>query len=192
MSQFKWTKEHLLAGNCVFTVIDGNGDHMVFRVLLSKPVYKNPSDKSQGLKYPQKYFVSRQTGSSNTKDYTRFGILDPETGIVRLNSVTNWTYETVCVKVADLVIGRIFAGDALPEGLRMDPPSACCKCGKMLTVPVEGNPYRAYGYGPDCGPRVMGELLPNSTPADAPYGEYDLEPGDDDSGLDPLDYTADN
>lgn len=37
-----------------------------------------------------------------------------------------------------------------------DEMDMCRKCGRDLTD--EDNPYKGYGYGPDCGPRAMGAL----------------------------------
>ncbi len=152
---FDWKKDHLTAGNCTFTAVDGNGDHLTFRVKISNPVWNNPDDHSQGLKRPQVFFVGLLTGPANTRDFSGFATMNREDGSVKLFNATRFTYDTTAVKVADLILTSIFAGK-LPDGIiRVDAPDRCVKCGKVLTVPVEGNPYRAYGYGPDCGPRMM-------------------------------------
>lgn len=155
---FDWNKQHLLAGNCTFTVIDGNDDWLTFRVKISTPAYIDPERKELGLRKPQYYAVALLTGPRNTRDFSGFGFMSKDDGSVKLFGATNLTYDTTAVKVADMVLTSIFAGTLANVPLRVDAPDRCVKCGKLLTVPVEGNPYRAYGYGPECGPRVMGEL----------------------------------
>jgi hypothetical protein len=46
-------------------------------------------------------------------------------------------------------------GPAAAHLLYADKLGACWRCNKTLTDDT-GNPYRVYGLGPDCGPKVMG------------------------------------
>lgn len=49
------------------------------------------------------------------------------------------------------------AGPMAAHALYAEKLGHCWKCNKSLTDDT-GNPYRVYGLGPDCGPKVMGAL----------------------------------
>lgn len=58
-------------------------------------------------------------------------------------------YAAVLQAIIDVTVAA--AAKAYGDGM-----SECSKCGRALSDP--DNPYKPYGYGPDCGPKVMGAL----------------------------------
>lgn len=55
------------------------------------------------------------------------------------------------------ILGAVIEAGVEEAGRRFgDEMGQCRKCGRALTD--EENPYKVYGFGPDCGPRAMGPI----------------------------------
>lgn len=102
--------------------------------------------------------VGYQNGPSNTRDFRNFAHLLPS-GV--LKPWRRWSKpELVDALVA--ILSATYTPDnesgvyTTSEGaqVRITKSNLCPKCHQELTAPESENPYRAFGYGPVCGPNV--------------------------------------
>lgn len=120
----------------MFTVSNPVGDRYTFRV-----VHKPGSEK-----FGPVWFVCLLTGPDNAADYTYLGLLDAETGEVRLTAKSRYREDSRPVAVVRWALGHVWAGRALPDGYGLHHEGKCGRCGRALTVPssIES------GLGPEC------------------------------------------
>lgn len=142
----------VLAGKAIFTLeipqsfsdANGTASHYTYRV-----TRKEATDR-----WPEAYFVGLLTGPDNTSDYTYLGMLDKETGSVRLTRASkydekSWPYRLLC-----RILQRIWADETekIEEAhFALHHEGYCCRCGKTLTVPLSCT----MGIGPECM-KIMG------------------------------------
>jgi hypothetical protein len=137
------------AGNCTFTVKvpacfcekHGCNLHYTYKIEQSEP-----SDK-----YPKPaHFVKLLSGPDNTADYKYLGILNPETGEVRLTAKSCAHDTAWSVRIVRRVLAQIFEGEGmagiLKHGWDVHHEGKCGRCGRPLTVPES----LELGIGPDC------------------------------------------
>ncbi len=140
----------IMGGNCTFTLVSDAGEHRTYKVNQSDPVYNVEGDEDSGIKWPAAYWVALLTGPDNTSDYRSFAKVNEQTGELRPVGKSGMTMATEAFALAQLVIDYAFQGKELPEGLWLQLPSRCGRCGRKLTAPKEQNPYFPW-FGPECG-----------------------------------------
>jgi hypothetical protein len=146
------TREFILAGKAIFTLevapawADANGTpaHWTFKVRGKE------LDDGSGNRI---FFVSLLTGPDNESDYAYLGVLNPETGEVRLTKASKFSETTLAVRLVRRVFARIWAGEQgaiEAAGFRLHHEGRCCRCGRLLTVPssIES------GIGPECAEKM--------------------------------------
>jgi len=149
------TREFILAGRALFTLeVPGswtaaNPDcqpHYTFKVK-----GKELDDGSGKMIY----FVSLLAGPNNDADYAYLGVLNAETGEVKLTKASKMGQDCWPVKLIQRVAARIWAGEQEAieaAGFKLHHEGRCCRCGRMLTVPssIES------GIGPECATKMAG------------------------------------
>ena len=96
------------------------------------------------------YFVSLLTGPDNTADYTYMGLLDVDTGRVRLTAKSTYTPASTPVIALRWALPILWRGDELPTPARLLHIGRCGRCGRALTVPSSINA----GIGPECATKL--------------------------------------
>ncbi len=130
------TRTFLLAGRAIFTISNPQGVRYTFKI----------THKEGSAKFPPAWFVSLLTGSDNENDYTYVGMLDCETGTVRLTAKSKYRDDTLAVKVVRWGLSLIWGNKELPEGYAIHHEGKCGRCGRLLTVPSSVDS----GFGPEC------------------------------------------
>lgn len=125
------TFDFLLAGKALFTVANGKGEHLTFKVNKAK----------QG----DKYFVSLLTGPQNTSDYTYMGLWTPGKPVY-YGGKTTFTADSRPAKVFAWALKAVQGLVTVPEGYSIQHEGRCGKCFKVLTDPVSIKT----GFGPHC------------------------------------------
>jgi hypothetical protein len=137
------SKEFILAGKAIFTV-ECNGS------LSPKPHYTfKVRRKEATLQYPETVFVSLLTGSDNNSSYTYLGILNPDTGAIRLTAKSTYREDSYPVRLLNRILARIWNNEHAAyeaAGFATHHENRCCKCGKRLTTPASVTA----GIGPEC------------------------------------------
>lgn len=134
-------KEFFAAGRAIFTV-EVPSDFAAKHDL--KPHYTFKVDHAE---WPEAWFVKLLVGADNSSDYKTFGMLNPETGQMRLTRKgddKSWPVR---------LVRRVFANvyGETPEkieaaGFNVHHEGRCGRCGRRLTVPSSIE----YGLGPVC------------------------------------------
>lgn len=135
-------KEFFLGGRCVFTIIDGAGNHYTYRI--------SRTDANPEKNWKEAWWVALLIGPDNTKNYKIFANLNTENGYLTLTRRTELRMDNLSVKAVSFVLETIWKGETLPDWVKIQPPSRCSRCGRLLTAPPEQNPYFPW-YGPECG-----------------------------------------
>jgi hypothetical protein len=155
-------KEYLLAGKCIFTVISDAGEHKTYKINRSDPVYNVEGQPDSGVKWAEAWWCQLLVGPDNTSDYQSFGqVILPKIGTgdaIRLLRKSTMTKDTEAVQVLEVILHYILQEKELPEGIWIQLPSHCGRCGRLLTASKEQNPYFPW-YGPECGSKMS--ILPN-------------------------------
>ncbi len=125
----------ITAGRAVFT-LQGRAARYTFRV--------NKSDDGRAL------FVGMLTGADNTADYTYVGLLDEQTGYLRLTAKSAYTRETMPVIALRWALSIVWKGGVLPAPARLMHVGRCGRCGRALTVPSSIDA----GIGPECATKL--------------------------------------
>lgn len=132
----------ITAGKAHFTVSNPAGDRYTYRV-----VHRPGTDR-----FAPKWFVGLLTGPDNTRHYTYLGILDAETGDVRLTDKSAYGNDARPVKVLRYALRHwVYGREEIPAGYAVHHEGRCCRCGRLLTVPesIES------GIGPECATRML-------------------------------------
>lgn len=130
-------KDFILAGKSIFTCTNGKGSWYTYRVIR----------KEASERYPRPaYFVGLLTGPDNTKHYSRLGMINPDTGSVRLVTGTKLREDSTAVAVLRWALKLIWTGGKFPEGYDVHHEGYCGRCGRLLTVPESVQS----GIGPEC------------------------------------------
>lgn len=160
------TKHFFCGGNCTFTVKvpeafashNNCNLHYTFKIECAEPNDRFPNPA---------HFVKLLTGPNNTEDFSYLGMLDPNTGEVRLTIRSCAGSASWAVRIVRRVLAQIFEGDGMPgilkHGWDVDHMGKCGRCGRPLTVPESID----LGIGPDCADQ-MGIPYPTRTKAKRP------------------------
>lgn len=130
------TKEFVLAGRAVFTVENPQGEYATFRV----------GHKAASGKWGEAWFVSLLTGQDNENDYTYLGLLDKDTGGVRLTAKSQFKDDSRPTKIVRWALQQVWRQAELPTGYQIRHNGKCCRCGRTLTTPES----LTDGFGPEC------------------------------------------
>jgi hypothetical protein len=84
-----------------------------------------------------------------TDEYQYIGMLNPNTGAVKLTKATKLTDEAPAVKLIRWVLGHLFTEKALPAAWKLHHEGRCAACGRQLTTPESIE----RGFGPECWAR---------------------------------------
>jgi len=142
------TKDFIAAGNAIFTVEPSDTFKEQFPAVKPHYTYKVRFKEGKG-NFGDAYFVSLLTGPENTTDYTYLGMLNVDTGEVRLTAKSKFADDTWPVKIVRRVLARMWAGEEheiAANGWKVHHEGKCGRCGRRLTVPesIEN------GIGPEC------------------------------------------
>lgn len=132
------TKEFVTAGRALFTV-ETPESHYTFKV----------TKKEATEQYSEAFFVQMLTGPENTSDYTYIGMLNPNSGEVRLTKKSKMTKETFAFRLLNRMLNRVWQDaheDYQKHGYDIRHSGKCGKCGRTLTVPASLDS----GIGPEC------------------------------------------
>lgn len=120
-----------------FTVVFADGGHKTLRVRRQREDSKFK---------PGELLVGHLVGPDNESDYINVGHVTPS------GNVAIWRKHQGNERLAEAV--RVLVGDPRAAAAAYAEASgSCCACGRTLTAPVEENPFRAMGLGPECGKR---------------------------------------
>lgn len=156
-------RRFVTAGRAIFT-LQGQDSRYTYRVNRAEPTCKAcKSDLPIGARkcpacdavqqYPASvaYFVALLTGPDNLDDYTYAGLLNLQTGTIRITRSSKYTDDSKPIRAFNWAIGRIW------RGLPIAPATfyhigRCARCGRALTVPssIES------GLGPECAGKLEG------------------------------------
>ena len=135
------SREFFTAGRAVFTVSNPRNEHYTYRI--------SPPDTSLSpAKKEPPLFISVLTEGSKRK-FRYLGVVNRETGEVRLTNGSTFTTASLAFKVAKWALQQAWKGTPLPEGYRIQHEGQCAKCGKALTDPQSIE----CGLGPKCSGR---------------------------------------
>jgi hypothetical protein len=135
-------KKFISAGNAIFTIDNGKGEHFTFKV-------KTPDDALQALDFG---FISLLTGPDNGRDYTYMGTVDFRDGTARetrnskIGRNDRRERYNKAWRVADWLLKNVWNAKAFPEGYTLRHEGRCGRCGRRLTVPES----ITNGIGPEC------------------------------------------
>ena len=119
-------------------------------------------------KYPNPAtFVKLLTGSDNTADYSYLGMLNEQTGEVRLTAKSCAGADSWAVRIVRRVLAQMWEGEGmqaiLAAGWDVHHEGRCGRCGRPLTVPES----LEVGIGPDCAEQMGIPYPTRSKPAKA-------------------------
>ncbi len=134
-------RRFITAGKATFTLA-GVQARYTYRVNRSDP---GPDNRTV-------LFVSLLTGPDNTSDYTYLGLLDEQTGAIRLTRKSRYTDQTQPVVALRWVCARLWRGISI-DPARIYHEGRCARCGRALTVPASIES----GFGPECLARMEGD-----------------------------------
>lgn len=144
-------KKFVTAGKAIFTIepsaefIQNHGcnPHYTYKV----------NFKEGSMKFPPTYFISLLTGQNNETDYQYMGLLDPQTGLIRLTAKSKHNTSSFPVLFASRVLGAIWKDlDVEKFGWKVHHEGKCCRCGRTLTTPESCT----RGIGPECFEKMVG------------------------------------
>jgi hypothetical protein len=98
------------------------------------------------------YFVSLLTGPDNWSNYAYMGLLDAQTGVVRLTAKSKYKSTTPPYRILNGILERIWNDREHPNGFELRHEGKCGRCGRKLTVPESID----RGIGPECWGKMAG------------------------------------
>jgi hypothetical protein len=146
-------KEFILAGRAVFTLdvpVTFQLSHEAKPHYTYRVKFKKANDQ-----YSDAYFVNLLTGPDNTKDYSYLGMLDKNTGKVRLTGKSCATADDLSYKLLIRALARVWSDeiDLLEKhGFHLHHEGRCGRCGRILTAPESCTT----GIGPECTKYIYG------------------------------------
>lgn len=131
------TKEALFGGKALFTVSNGRGTHLTFKLRMKEGEYRGHATKT--------YFLSVKT-SDSAYGYSYVGIVNPADGLIKTTAKSKFLPETLTYKVANWAVQAVVRGKLIPERAEIAHAGKCGRCAKKLTDPLSIK----RGIGPDC------------------------------------------
>lgn len=118
-----------------FTVVFEDGSHKTLRI-------RRQHEDAKFM--PGRLLIGHLVGPDNDNDYTNVG------NVTESGKVAVWKKHRDNERLAEAI--RVLVGDPKAAAAAYAEKSGnCAKCGRTLTAPVEENPFRAVGLGPECG-----------------------------------------
>jgi hypothetical protein len=114
-------------------------EHYTYRV-----IFREATDK-----WPENWFVNLLAGPDNLSDYQYLGMLNPETGELRLTNKSRMSENSWPVRLVRRVFAALWAGDddkIEAAGFELMHSGRCGHCGRVLTRPDSIE----IGIGPTC------------------------------------------
>ena len=145
------SREFVRAGRAIFTLSAPASFIAQHPECQAHYTYKVSLAPAKG-QWPETWFVNLLTGPDNSSDYSPLGILNPETGAMRLVRSTKMNDRSWPVKIIRRVLACLWeVANARPEdmprcGFELRHEGRCGRCGHRLTVPASIET----GLGPIC------------------------------------------
>ena len=138
-------RNFFMGGNATFTVDNGKGTHYTFKI--RQPKKANPRFTGSAP-----HFVSLLTGPDNINNYSYLGMVNAETGSVKLTRASKMNDDSTPVKVLRWALNHALGDRLLPAGYAIHHEGKCGCCGRALTVPESIK----RGIGPECWSKLSG------------------------------------
>jgi len=143
MKNIQLSRDFFLGGKATFTVQNNEtGIHRTYKIRKPEPTPQYPKPA---------WFVKVMHGSDNENHYAYVGMLDPQTGAVRLTQRSKFAEDSGTVTAARWVMGRVINQLQIPDSIEIRHSGKCGRCGRTLTEPTSLD----CGIGPECR-RIMG------------------------------------
>jgi len=133
-------KNFFFGGNATFTVeSEKTGSWRTYKIRETKPnlIYKNSA-----------FMVSLLAGPDNENSFTYIGMVNPDTGDLRLTKASRRTDDSPDVIIFRWVMKHLFSDNVLMNAV-VHHEGKCGCCGRKLTVPESIK----IGIGPECAKR---------------------------------------
>jgi|GEM_PF-1767808 len=136
------------------------GGRVIFTLAIPPSFYKQHAEckshytyrvifRDANNEWPESWFIHLLSGPDNVSDYQYLGMLNPETGAVKLTRKSRMTDKAWPVRLVRRVFAALWAGkdDQIEQaGFELMHSGRCGRCGKMLTRPDSIE----IGLGPTC------------------------------------------
>ena len=140
------TKQFFLGGNATFTVQnDKTGEYRTYKIRR-----KEANERFPG--YGPTYFVSLMTGPDNENSFTYIGLLNEQTGAVRLTGKSKLTEDSAAVRGVRWTLNKVWTNQPIPSFIQVRHEGKCGCCGRKLTTPASLD----RGIGPECWSKLGG------------------------------------
>lgn len=140
------TRSFVTAGRAIFTVAL-EAEFARKNALPAHYTYRVAKVENEGR--DTVYFVGFLTGTDNENDYSYVGMLNPNTGDVRLTRASKLTAESMPYRILCRVLANVYGGTTdrlVAAGWGLNHEGRCCRCGRTLTTPESCR----IGIGPEC------------------------------------------
>jgi len=146
MTTIQLDKQFFMGGNATFTVQNPQGEYYTFKICQPN---KSPRFRGQSV-IP--HFASLLTGPDNENSYTYLGMVNPETGDVKLTRQSRYTENSKPFQVIRWALKHALGDRQIPDGYQINHAGHCGRCGRLLTVPES----LTRGIGPECWSKMGG------------------------------------
>jgi len=136
-------KQFFFGGNATFTVeSEKSGEHKTYKIRRTKPTprFPNPS-----------LMLSLLSGPCNETNYSYIGIVNEETGSLRLTKASKRNEQSPDVLTFNWLMKHLFTDKVLMNA-KVHHEGKCGVCARKLTVPES----ILRGIGPECWSRIAG------------------------------------
>jgi len=134
-------KKFFFGGNATFTVESDSGEYRTYKIRRMDPNPRFPN---------QAYAVALLSGPDNENSYSYIGLIDPDTGHLRLTSKSRRTEFSPDVRIFRWAMRGVFHHGMRLNGGTIHHEGKCGCCGRTLTVPESIK----RGIGPECWERL--------------------------------------
>jgi hypothetical protein len=134
----------VIAGNATFTIDIPSDFCEKNKTCKSHYTYKVLKWKKE-----EKWSIYLLAGPDNTQDFEYLGMINPETGAVKLTKKSNYKPESWPVRIVARILLRLWANEmdqVTKHGFALMHEGRCGMCGKKLTTPESIE----LGLGPTC------------------------------------------
>jgi len=152
MTTIQLDKQFFTGGNATFTVQNPSGEYYTFKIKQPNP---NKSLRFRGqAKDTIPFFANLLTGPDNENSFTYLGMVNPDTGDVKLTRASRYNETSEPVAVLRWALSKAFGDKQIPDGYQIRHEGKCGCCGRTLTVPESLD----RGIGPECWGRISGGM----------------------------------
>jgi len=129
---------HLQAGRFVFTVDNGRGRRLTFRIARPRRAVRDI------------LFASVRTDTADAWPWAYVGVYEPADGTVRLTGGSRFAATDLEVRVLAFALRVIHGRQALPAGYALLPSARCACCGTRVATRTA----TVAGFAPACSQRL--------------------------------------